>query len=152
LVGELFAREAGIDVARIPYKGGAQVATDLLSGQIDMNFGALSTLVPLIDAGKLRGLAITSPQRTPSLPDVPPMTEVGFARVTSVTAFGVFGPAGLSANIVDQLNTTVNECVTQPTLQSSMTKAGFSPKQGTPHELATFLADEMRKWTPIIEE
>jgi tripartite-type tricarboxylate transporter receptor subunit TctC len=152
LVGELFAREAGIDVARIPYKGGAQVATDLLSGQIDMNFGALSTLVPLIDAGKLKGLAITSPERNPSLPNVPTMKEVGFAKVTSVTAFGIFGPAALSASTADQLNAAVNGCVSQPELQSSMTNAGFSPKQGAPHELATFLADEMRRWTPIIEE
>jgi tripartite-type tricarboxylate transporter receptor subunit TctC len=152
LVGELFAREAGITIAKIPYKGGAQVATDLLSGQIDMNFGALSTLVPLIEAGRLKGLAITSPERNANLPTVPTMNEVGFANVTSVTAFGVFGPAGLPANVVDQLNIAANQCVSQPELQSSMAKAGFAPKQGTPFEFATFLADEMRKWTPIIEE
>jgi tripartite-type tricarboxylate transporter receptor subunit TctC len=152
LVGELFAREAGIDVTRIPYRGGAQVATDLLSGQIDMNFGALSTLVPLIEAGKLSGLAITSPERNASLPDIPTMTEAGFPRATSVTAFGVFGPAALPVNIVDQLNVAVNECVDQPELRSNMAKTGFSPKQGTPSEFATFLIDEMRKWVPIVEE
>jgi tripartite-type tricarboxylate transporter receptor subunit TctC len=151
LVGELFARETQIDVARIPYKGGSQVVTDLLSGQIDMNFGAPSTLVPLIEAGTLKGLVTTSPDRDRTLPNVPTMAEAGFPRVTSVTAFGMFGPAGLPATVVDELNAAVNDCASLPEFQSSMAKAGFSPKRGTPRQFATFLADEMHKWTPIVE-
>jgi tripartite-type tricarboxylate transporter receptor subunit TctC len=151
LVGELFAREAQIDVVSIPYKGGSQVVTDLLSGQIDMNFGAPSTLVPQIEAGTIKALATTSPDRDRNLPGVPTMTEAGFPQVTAVTAFGMFGPAGLPGTVVNELNAAVNDCASLPELQSSMAKAGFSPKQGTPRQFAMFLADEMHKWAPIVE-
>ena len=82
MFGELFKAETGIDVANIPYKSGTLAVPDLLGGRIDMNFGTLSNLLPLIREGKLRALAVTSEARSPDLPDVPTMTQSGFPRLT----------------------------------------------------------------------
>ena len=104
LVGEAFKAAAGADIASIPYRGGAQAITDMLGGRIQMNLGATATLAPLVREGKLKALAVSSPQRHRDLPDVPTFTESGFPALTAVTYYGILGPAGLPAEIVERLN------------------------------------------------
>jgi tripartite-type tricarboxylate transporter receptor subunit TctC len=151
LVGEMFKLATGTDIASIPYKGGAQAITDLLAGQIHMNIGTASTLRPLIRDGRLRALAITSTTRSPDLPEVPTMAESGFPSVTSVSYYGIFGRAGLPADVVDRLNSEVNESLKTSELKASMTKLGFEPKGGSPRDFAALLADEQRRWVPIVK-
>lgn len=151
LVGEMFKLAAGINIASIPYRGGAQAITDMLAGQIHMNIGTLSTLLPLIREGKVRALAITSTTRSADLPEVPTMAESGLPNVTSVTYYGILGPVGMSADVVDRLNSEVNESLRSSELRASMMKLGFEPRTGSPHDFAALLASEMQKWAPIVK-
>jgi tripartite-type tricarboxylate transporter receptor subunit TctC len=151
LVGEMFKQAAGVNIASIPYRGGAQAVTDMLGGQIHMNIGTLSTLLPLIRAGKVRALAITSTTRTADLPDVPTMAESGLPNVTSVTYYGILGPVGMARDVVDRLNSEVNESLRSSELRASMTKLGFEPRTGSPQDFAALLASEMQKWDPVVK-
>jgi tripartite-type tricarboxylate transporter receptor subunit TctC len=151
LVGEMFKLAAGIDIASIPYRGGAQAITDLLAGRIHMNVGTVATLLPLIREGKVRALAITSTARSTDLPEVPTMAESGLPNVTSVTYYGILGPVGLPADVVDRLNGDVNETLKSPELRASMGKLGFEPKGGSPRDFAALLTSDMQKWVPVVK-
>jgi tripartite-type tricarboxylate transporter receptor subunit TctC len=151
LVGEMFKLATGTDIASIPYKGGAHAITDLLGGQIHMNIGTASTLLPLVRDGKLTALAVTSTSRSPDMPDVPTMAESGYPSVTSVSYYGIFGRAGLPAEIIDRLNSEVNESLKIAELRASMMKLGFEPKSGSPHDYAVLLAAEQQRWIPIVK-
>jgi tripartite-type tricarboxylate transporter receptor subunit TctC len=148
MLGELFKATAGIDVANIPYKSGTHAVPDLLGGRIDMNFGTLSSLLPLIRDGKLRALAITSPARSPDLPDVPTMAESGFPHLTRGSWIGVWGPKGMPAHVVNRLNSEINASVTMAATKAAMRKLDFEPLVGSPQDFAAFILDEMNTWTP----
>ena len=111
LAGELFKAVTGTDIVSIPYRGGSQAISDLLGGRIHMNFGAGSTLLPLIREGKLRPLAVTSPTRRPEQPEVPTMIEAGLPDVTVVTHYGMLAPASTPPQVVATLNTAVNQAL-----------------------------------------
>jgi len=151
LVGEMFKAETATDIASIPYKGGGQAVTDILGGQIHLNFGTVSTLAPLVRAGKLRALAITGTARSADLPDVPTMIESGFPDVTTVTYYGLIGPAGTPADVVERLNREVAESLKSPELIAGMTRIGFGQKSGSPQEFAALIMEQMRRWTPIVK-
>lgn len=151
LVGEMFKLAARINIASIPYRGGAQAVTDLLAGQIHMNVGTVATLLPLIREGKVRALAVTSTTRSADLPEVPTMAESGLPNVTSVTYYGILGPVGMATDVVDRLNSEVNESLKSSELKASMMKLGFEPKTGSPQDFAALLASEMQKWAPIVK-
>jgi tripartite-type tricarboxylate transporter receptor subunit TctC len=151
LVGEMFKLAAGINIASIPYRGGAQAVTDLLAGQIHMNVGTVATLLPLIREGKIRALAVTSTTRSADLPEVPTMAESGLPNVTSVTYYGILGLVGMATDVVDRLNSEVNESLKSSELRASMMKLGFEPKTGSPQDFAALLASEMQKWAPIVK-
>jgi tripartite-type tricarboxylate transporter receptor subunit TctC len=151
LVGEWFKVSAKLDIVSIPYKGGAQAITDMLGGRIQMNLGTTATLLPLIRDGRIRALAVTSTQRHPDLPEVPTMMESGLSDITSLTYYGLFGPAGLPADVVNKLNSEVNESLKSPELSAGFARVGFETKSGSPQEFAPLLADEMKKWTSIVK-
>jgi tripartite-type tricarboxylate transporter receptor subunit TctC len=151
LVGEMFKAETGADITSIPYKGGAQAVTDILGGQIHMNLGATVTLVPLIRAGQLKALAVTGPTRHADLPEVPTMIESGLPNVTTVTHYGFMGPAGMPADVVNRLNSEVNEVLKSPEVTASMIKLGFEPKSGSPQEFTALLVEQVKKWPPIVK-
>jgi tripartite-type tricarboxylate transporter receptor subunit TctC len=151
LVGEMFKAAAGVDIANVPYKGGAQAVTDLLGGRIHMNIGTASTLLPLHRAGKLRMIAYTGTARGPDMGDIPTMTESGYPTMVSTTYYGIFGRADLPADIVAKLNAQVNDILGSAEVKDSMAKVGFEPKALSPQELATLLAGETRKWTAIVK-
>jgi len=151
LVGEAFKQTTGTDIASIPYRGGAQAITDMLGGRIQMNLGAGATLVPLIREGKIRALAVTSPQRSSELPDVPTMAESGYPGLTTVTYYGFWGPAGTPAEIVNKINSEINESLKSPELRASLTRVGFEPTGGSPQDFAKLIAEQLEKWTPIVK-
>jgi tripartite-type tricarboxylate transporter receptor subunit TctC len=148
MFGEMFRTATGIDVARIPYKSGSQAVPDMLGGRIDINFGTVSNLLPLIREGKLRAIAITSAARSPDLPDVPTMAELGFPQLTREDWTGFWAPAGTPTNIVTRLNKEINAGLTTPEMKAAMKKLGFEPRVGSPQEFAAFIRDEMEIWTP----
>jgi tripartite-type tricarboxylate transporter receptor subunit TctC len=151
LVGEMFKAAAGVDIASVPYKGGAQAVTDLLGGRIHLNIGTSSTLLPLHRAGKLRMIAYTGTARGPDMADIPTMIESGYPTMVSTTYYGIFGRADLPAEIVARLNAQVNDILASAEVKESMAKVGFEPKAFAPPELTALLADETRKWTAIVK-
>jgi tripartite-type tricarboxylate transporter receptor subunit TctC len=150
LIGALFQQETGTEFAFIPYKGGAQVIPDMLGGRIHMNFGSISTLLPLIRNGSLRALAVTSAVRSHELPEVPTMAESGLPKLTSAVYYGILGPAGLPDDVVSRINNSANEIVKSPELIATMAKVGFEPIGGSPQDFASLIATEMQKWLPIV--
>ena len=125
---------------------------DLLGGRIDMNFGATSTLLPLIQQGKLKAIAFTGAKRNAGLPDVPTVIEAGFPQIAfNPDAWAaVLAPAGTPQAIVKKLNVAISESLKSSELQASLAKLGYEPKLTSPQEFATFLASEMKKWPPIV--
>jgi tripartite-type tricarboxylate transporter receptor subunit TctC len=116
-----------------------------------MNIGTVSTLLPLIRAGKLRAIVFTGTTRSPDLPDVPTMIEAGLPNVTSVSYYGIFGAAGTPADVIKKLNAEVNESLKSAELIASMTKLGFEPKGGSPEDFAALLAAEAQRWIPAVK-
>ena len=151
LIGALFRLETGIEFASIPYKGGAQAVTDMLGGTIHMNFGTISTLLPLIRDGRLRALAVTSSERSKDLPDVPTMIESGYPNVTTTSYYGILGRGDLPADIVARVNKGANDALKSPELVAAMAKVGFQPKGGSAQDFAITMAAEMKKWIPIVQ-
>jgi tripartite-type tricarboxylate transporter receptor subunit TctC len=150
LLGGLLKQETGIEFGFVPYRGGAQVIPDMLGGRIHMNFGTTSTLLSLIRDGRLRAIAITGMARSADLPEVPTMIESGFPKLTSLVTYGIIGPAGLPANVVNRINNNANVSLKSPELIANLAKAGFEPKGGSPEDFATLIAAEMQKWLPIV--
>ncbi|MEK8051188.1 tripartite tricarboxylate transporter substrate binding protein [Ideonella sp. DXS22W] len=151
LTAELFKAQAGIFVTHIPYKGTALAIPDLVSGNLDVMFDSLPTGMPHVRDKRLRALAVTSLQRSPLAPELPPVADTlpGFE---SVTWFGLFGPKGLPADVVQRLNTAVNTVIAQPEMRGKLAVLGIDRVGGTPAQLAKTAADELAKWKRIITE
>jgi tripartite-type tricarboxylate transporter receptor subunit TctC len=152
LVGELFKKVTGTNIANIPYKGSTQAITDMLGGQIQVNFGTTANLLPLIREGKLRALAVTSRTRSPDYPEVPTMIESGFPALSLSSTVVILAPARTPPNIIDRLNSEVNESLKSSELATNLLKTGYKPKVESPQNVAAFLADEIQKWLPIARE
>jgi tripartite-type tricarboxylate transporter receptor subunit TctC len=151
ILGEAFKTATGTDIASIPYRGGAQAITDMLGGRIQMNFGTQATLLPLIREGRIRALAVTTETRARDLPEVPTMAESGLPQITLGFSAGILAPAGTPGAIVAKLNGEINEAMKSPELAASLGKLGFEPKFWSPQDYAAFLAEEMKRWPPIVK-
>jgi tripartite-type tricarboxylate transporter receptor subunit TctC len=149
-VAEMFKVKAGVNIVHIPYRGGAPMITDLLAGQIDMTINGKSVLLPHIQAGKVRALAVVSGERWPDLPEVPTLVESRYMDVGYDTLFGVVAPAGTPAAIVDKLNATINDGLRSPETRAAFDKLGIEPKITTPREFAAILAEEAPKWAEAV--
>jgi tripartite-type tricarboxylate transporter receptor subunit TctC len=149
LVGELFKVTTGVDIFYVPYKGAAQAMTDLLAGQMHMAVEGVSTLLPHIQSGKVRALAVTSPQRIPALPDVPTMHESGYGGFPPGSWSGVLAPAATAAAIVDKLNTAINKGLQSPEIRTNLIKLGADGPIGSPQDFAAFIAVEAPKWATL---
>jgi tripartite-type tricarboxylate transporter receptor subunit TctC len=151
ILGEAFKTAAGLDIASIPYRGGAQAITDMLGGRIQMNFGTQSTLLPLIREGKIRALAVTTETRAKELPEVPTMAESGFPHLSLTFSAGILAPAGAPVAVIGKLNAEINEAMKSPEVAAGLAKLGFEPKFWSPQEYAAFLAEEGKRWPPIVK-
>jgi len=151
LIGELFKAKAGIDLISVPYKGGVNATSDLLSGQIHMAFGTAATLLPLIQSGQVRPLAVTASERIPELPDVPTMAEAGIAGLPERSWTGLMGPAGLPRDSVELLNSTISDIVNEETARASMVSVGDRPEVTTPASFSSFLAADMEQWQAAVK-
>jgi tripartite-type tricarboxylate transporter receptor subunit TctC len=139
----------GIDIVHVPYKGPAQAIVDLLAGQVQMYFETAALLLPNIEAGKLRALAVADETRLQQLPAVPTTIECGLPKVQGTFWNGIVAPSGTSTDIIGKLNTTINEILKTPELNASLVKLSARPKIGSPQDFAAFMAAERRKWTEI---
>jgi tripartite-type tricarboxylate transporter receptor subunit TctC len=149
LIGEAFKIATSTDIVSIPYRGGAQAITDMLGGRVDMNFGAGATLLPFIRENKIKALAVTSPTRSTELPDIPTMIECGLPSLTTVTHYGLFGLAGIPADVVTKLNGEMNEALETPEVRASMLSVGIEPTAGSPQDFAAVIAQQLQQWGPV---
>jgi tripartite-type tricarboxylate transporter receptor subunit TctC len=151
LVGEWLKVTNKLEIGSVPYRGGMQAVTDMLGGTIHLNIGTASTLVPLIQEGKLRAISVWGPTRFPELPDVPTMMESGFPGLSLYFWSGLWVPAGTPAAIVSRLNAETNAALRSPEMKASMDKLGIEATIGSPQDFAAFIADEAPKWARIVE-
>jgi tripartite-type tricarboxylate transporter receptor subunit TctC len=149
LLAELFKSKAGLDIVHVPYKSGAEMVTAILGEQVQMAFPDVSILIPLIREGKLKALAVTSAKRHPQLPDVPTMIESGIPDYIMTFWSGVVAPAGTPAEIVDRLNTAINDGLTSAAVRDNLAKVGAEASPGSPRDFADFNAAETRKWSAV---
>jgi tripartite-type tricarboxylate transporter receptor subunit TctC len=150
LIGEMFKARAGIDIVHVPYKGGGPSITDLVAGNVQMTFEGTSVLMPLIQAGKLRALAVTTDKRIPQLPDVPTMVESGFPGFISTSWTGLLAPAHTPQGIIAKLNATINEGLKTPELVKALANLSNDPLGGTPQDFTDQITADIAKWSPII--
>ena len=152
LIGELFKLQAGIEIVHVPYRGSAPAVTDLLAGQIQMFVEAGPTILPLIEAGKLRAVAVTGETRNPNLPGVQTMIESGFPGFVVYFWIGMVAPAGMPETVVSKLNAVINDGLRSPQMQASLAKIGLEPAIGTPREFAAVIASETQRWAAVVKE
>ncbi len=150
-IAELFKIKSGTDIVHIPYRGGAPMVADLIAGQIDMTVNGKSVLLPQIQAGKLRALAVTAGERWRELPDVPTLVETGYMDTPYDTVFGVVAPAGTPAAVIEKLNATINEGLRSPEMRELLAKIGIEPIITTPREFADLIDREVPKWAAIVK-
>jgi len=151
LVGEWFHKTNGLAIASVPYKGGMQAITDMMTGAIQVNIGTTATLLPLIREGKIRAIAQWGTAREADLPDVPTMIESGFPGLSLGFWAGLWAPAGTPAAIVDTLNGTTNRVLDRADTRAAMQRLGVTPRIGSPKDFADFIAAEAPKWQRIVE-
>jgi tripartite-type tricarboxylate transporter receptor subunit TctC len=149
LLAELLKSRAGIEAVHIPYKSGAEMVTAVLSEQVQMSFPDVSILISLIREGRVKALAVTSPQRHPQLPDVPTMAESGIADFVLTFWSGVVAPAGTPTAIVARLNAAINDGLRSPQIEGTLAGIGAQTSPGSPQDFAQFIASETVKWTAI---
>ena len=149
LTGELFKSAAGVDILGVPYKSGGDAVTALLGGQVDMTFESITILLPLIQDGRLRALAVTSRNRTPLTSDLPTMAEAGIPDYEVTTFNGIVAPAGTPEPVIALLNTTINEGLRTSEMQAGIRKLGAVSEPDSPAAFGAFIAAEERKWSAV---
>lgn len=152
MLGQMLRLMAGIDIIHVPYRGAGQSVTDLLAGQVQMIFETTAILLPHVQAGKLRALAVATETRSPLLPDVPTTAESGYPKLMASFWSGLLAPAGTPAGVVQKLNTTVNEILKSKEAQTGLARLSAEARIGSPQDFAAFIAAEAPRWTAIANE
>jgi tripartite-type tricarboxylate transporter receptor subunit TctC len=152
LAGELFKTMAGVDLVHVPYKGAQPALTDVIAGQVQVMFATSASVIPFIKAGKLRGLAVTSARRSPSVPDLPTVAEAGVAGFEAITWHGVVVPAATPAPLVERLNREIVSVLGLPDLRERLAALGAEVLAGTPREFADYIAAEIPKWSKVVRD
>lgn len=151
LAGELFKAMADVDIVHVPYRGAAPAMNDLLGGQIPMMFDSLPTVLPHMQAGTLRALAVTTLSRAASAPEVPTMDEVGLRGFDASAWFGLYGPAGMPTALSDSLNVEVVRALAEPEMRARLARQGASPGTLDRAAFSRFVTTEMEKWARVVE-
>ena len=148
--GELFKEMAGIDIRHIPYKGRAQSLPDLVSGRISMLFDNLSSSLPLIKAGEVQALGVTTLKRSHAAPDIPTFAEQGLPGFEAVSWFSLMAPANLPPAIQKRLNRLTRQTLESPEIRNRLLAGGLDPAPGSPQDLSKLIASESRKWSRVV--
>jgi len=151
MAGELFKAMAGVDVVHVPYKGSSGARTDVLGGQVEMMFDAVTTMNEYAKAGKVRPLATTGRTRSSVLPNVPTMNEAGVAGYEAVIWLGVMVPKATPVPIVNRLNAEIRKIVSRPDVRDEWAKQGAVGMLMTPEEFSRYVADDVVKWERIVK-
>jgi tripartite-type tricarboxylate transporter receptor subunit TctC len=151
LSGELFKRMAGIEMLHVPYRGAGPAFTDLIPGRVDVMFNNIGAVLPMLQGGQLRGLAVTTAKRSPAAPDLPPIAEVGVPGFDVSSWYALFAPAKTPPEIIRKLNADTLTALKDPATRQKLESLGVVVQGSTPAELGAFLKAEMDKWAPVIK-
>jgi tripartite-type tricarboxylate transporter receptor subunit TctC len=147
--GMMLQRAAGIEMNAVAYRGGAPLLQDVMGGQVPVSFNVLGEVLPHVKSGKLRALAVTTPQRSPFLPEVPTMVEQGYKDIALMEYLSLFAPARTPADTVKRLNSLVREALQQRDFVDSLAANGLQPVHQSPEEFAQMLKADHAKWAAI---
>ncbi len=151
LLAELFRLEAGVDIVHVPYRGTAPMLAAVVAGEVQIVADPMTTSLPHIQSGALRPLAVTSPERSPKLPDVPTTVEAGFPKLQATFWLGVVAPAGTTPDIIDKLNAAFRDSLAPAETRARLATLGADIKIGTPAEFGKMLAEELARWTAVVK-
>jgi hypothetical protein len=151
LAGELFKSAANLDIVHVPYKGGGQAMTDLMSGQVAVMFNVLPSALPQIKAGTVKALAVTGRERASVLPDLPTMIESGVLNYTAFTWNGLLAPSATPPQVILTINKAIQKILASPEMAKRYASIGTDVMSGTPDAFKKLIQDETQKWRQIIE-
>jgi len=149
---EQFSRMAGIKMTHVPYKGNAPMLTGLMSGEVAIVFDPMPTSMPLVKAGRMRALAVTSSQRSSLLPEIPTVSEAGVKGFESTNWFAIFAPAKTPRVVVDRLNVAINQSMKNSAVRQRFLSQGAEPSAGSPEELSQIVKRDLEKFARVIKE
>jgi tripartite-type tricarboxylate transporter receptor subunit TctC len=152
MLGEMLKLAAGINIIHVPYRGAGQSVSDLLAGQVQMIFETTAILLPHVQGGRLRALAVAVAARSPLLPEVPTTAESGYPKLLASFWSGLLAPAGTPAPIVAKLNAAVNDILKSKEAQTGLERLSAEAKIGSPRDFAAFIAAETPRWAAIASE
>ena len=151
IVGEMTKGAMKIQMTHVPYRGGAPMTTDLISGVIPLGIDVITAFAPMVKAGQIRALAVTTRQRSPLLPEVPTVVELGYPQLVAENYFGVSGPAGLPAEVSDKLARALAGIIADPAVVKRFEELGVTPVKMSPAEFTGFVAKQVADWAPAIK-
>ena len=151
IVGEMAKAAMKIEMTHIPYKGGAPMTTDLISGQIPVGIDVITAFVPMVKAGQIRALAVTTKNRSPLLPDVPSVVELGLPQLQAENYFGVSAPAGLPKEVADKLTAALATVMADPAIGKRFEELGITPTRMDSADFTAFIAKQVNDWQPAIK-
>ncbi len=151
LIGEMFKQRLNLDIVHVPYKGGGPSLQGVVAGETQFSFENPASSLPLVQAGNVRALAVTSDTRSAQTPDLPTMIEAGVPEFVSVSFTAVVAPAGTPAAIVSKLNAAINESLKSPEVGGTLVKLSVDAKAMSPEDFAAFLARERDKWSAVVK-
>lgn len=149
---ELLASVANVQLMHVPYRGTSTAMTDLLGGQLDCLLASYPTVSQLIEGGKLRGIVVASPQRSPLMPSLPSATEAGFPGFQIDFWWGLMGPAGMPADVVKRINGELNAILKEQDTRDQLTRLVTRPTPGTPEESSRQLATDIARWSKVVKD
>jgi tripartite-type tricarboxylate transporter receptor subunit TctC len=151
MAGELFKAMAGIDVVHVPHKGSAEARTDVLAGNVQMMFDAITTMAPLVQSGKVRAIATSGKTRSSITPNVPTMSEAGLPGYDAVIWLGVMAPAGTPKPIIEALNADIQKIANAPDVKDTWAKQGAVPMHMSAEEFGKFMEQDIEKWAKVVK-
>ena len=151
LLGEWFKSMAKVDMLHVPYRGDAQMVTDMLGGNVSMVFGTAVAWLPHIKSGAVAPVAVTNPKRSSMMPDLPTLNESGVPGYDALQWFGIAAPVGTPREIIQRMYTEIKAILAMPDVQKRFVDLGFDVVGNTPEEFAKFLRDENAKWKKVAE-
>jgi tripartite-type tricarboxylate transporter receptor subunit TctC len=152
IVGELFQDATKVKFVHVPYRGSAPANTDLAGGHVDLHFDQLSSLMPLLQSGRIRALAVTTEKRSPLLPSVPTLAESGVAGFDASTTLGLVLPGGAPADMVARFSNALRTITQSPSMREQFHRLGAEPIVGTPADYAAFIRTEIARTARIVRE
>jgi tripartite-type tricarboxylate transporter receptor subunit TctC len=151
MAGELFKAMAGVDVVHVPYKGSSGARTDVLGGQVQMMFDAITTMAPQVRAGKLKALGTSGKVRSTVLPEVPTVSEAGVPGYDAVIWLGIMAPAGTPRPVIERLNAEITRAANAPETKEGWAKQGAVAMSMTPDEFGRFMREDIEKWARVVK-